>query len=146
MRIAKCLFALTALAVVMTTGCSGPEKKLGRGISNTMEPVRMGELRRSVEQTALWDSPEAAYTTGFVRGLNNTLARTGLGIYEIVTFPFPSYEPVLTHKIPAKPRYPGTYRPNLIEDQTFSPDTSLGFAGGDVAPFIPGSRFRIFDN
>jgi hypothetical protein len=27
----------------------------------------------------------------------------------------------------------------------FATDTNLGFSGGDVAPFIPGSRFRIFD-
>jgi hypothetical protein len=26
-----------------------------------------------------------------------------------------------------------------------SPDTSLGFSGGDIIPFIPGSRFHIFD-
>jgi len=26
------------------------------------------------------------------------------------------------------------------------PDTALGFSGGDLAPMIPGSRFRIFDN
>jgi hypothetical protein len=26
-----------------------------------------------------------------------------------------------------------------------SPDTALGFGGGDLMPFIPGSRFHIFD-
>jgi hypothetical protein len=28
----------------------------------------------------------------------------------------------------------------------FDTDTYMGFSGGDVAPFIPGSRFRVFDN
>ena len=28
----------------------------------------------------------------------------------------------------------------------FDTDTYTGFSGGDVAPFIPGSRFRVFDN
>jgi hypothetical protein len=27
----------------------------------------------------------------------------------------------------------------------FETDINLGFSGGDVAPIIPGSRFRIFD-
>lgn len=146
MRITKSLMAVAALAVLIGAGCAGPEKKLGRGINNLTEPLRMGELRRTVEQTAFFDSPESAYTTGFIRGMNRTVARTGIGLYEVLTFPFPSYEPVLTHKFSARPVYPDTYRPNLIEDQTFAPDTSLGFAGGDVVPFIPGSRFRVFDN
>ncbi|MCX8157466.1 MAG: exosortase system-associated protein, TIGR04073 family [Verrucomicrobiae bacterium] len=141
-----CWLGLAILVAGLGAGCAGPEKKLGRGMNNATEFLRLGELRRSVEQTALFDSPESAYTTGFIRGMNRTLARTGIGIYEIITFPFPSYEPVLTHKFSAKPVYPDTYRPNLIEDQTFAPDTSLGFAGGDVIPFVPGSRFRVFDN
>jgi putative exosortase-associated protein (TIGR04073 family) len=138
--------SLLALAGLLGAGCAGPEKKLGRGLNNTTELLRMGELRRTVEQTAMWHGPETAYTTGFLRGMNRTLARTGIGLYEVLTFPFPSYEPVMTHKFSPNPVYPDTYRPNLIEDQTFAPDTNLGFAGGDVIPFVPGSRFRIFDN
>ncbi len=133
-------------AIIIASGCSGPEKKLGRGITNVTEFARMGEIRRSVEQTALWEGTDSAYTTGFIRGFNRSVARTLIGAYEIVTFPFPSYGPVFTNKISPHPVYPDSYKPNLIEDQTFAPDTSLGFAGGDVAPFIPGSRFRIFDN
>ena len=45
--------ALAALAAVFTSGCAGPEQKLGRGLSNTFEIARMGEMRRSVEQTAI---------------------------------------------------------------------------------------------
>jgi hypothetical protein len=41
--------------------------------------------------------------------------------------------------------YPDSYTPKLIADPTFGPDGALGFSGGDVAPMIPGSRFRIFD-
>ena len=139
-----CLAVLVVLAGM--TGCAGPEKKLGRGIRNFTEIGRMGEMNREIEQTALWEEPETAYTTGAIRGLNKSLLRTGLGLYEIATFPFPSYEPKLTHKVKPGVLYPDSYRPNLIEDSIFSPDTSLGFAGGDVAPFVPGSRFRIFDN
>ena len=154
----------------MMCGCAGPENKLGRGINNSMEFVRMGELRRSMEQTALWDSPSRAYTTGLIRGFNRSLVRTGLGIYEIATFPLPPYKPLLTPKgwpdynlypdpsirtttypygglkLPGEPVYPDNYKPNIISDAVFATDTSLGYSGGDVFPLIPGSRFRIFDN
>lgn len=141
----KMLCALVG-AMIIIVGCAGPEKKLGRGITNVTEFARMGEIRRSVEQTALWEGTDSAYTTGFIRGFNRSVARTLIGAYEIVTFPFPSYGPIFTNTISPNPVYPDSYKPNLIEDQTFAPDTSLGFAGGDVAPFIPGSRFRVFDN
>ncbi|HON09091.1 MAG TPA: exosortase system-associated protein, TIGR04073 family [Verrucomicrobiota bacterium] len=141
----KMLCALIG-AMIIIVGCAGPEKKLGRGITNVTEFARMGEIRRSVEQTALWEGTDSAYTTGFIRGFNRSVARTLIGAYEIVTFPFPSYGPIFTNTISPNPVYPDSYKPNLIEDQTFAPDTSLGFAGGDVAPFIPGSRFRVFDN
>jgi len=136
------LAALGGLAV----GCAGPERKLGRGLSNTQEALRWGELRRTVEQTAVLDSPDAAYTTGVVRGFNRSLARIGLGLYEIATFPLPSYDPIWTSHLAPQPVYPDNYKPNLIHDPLFDTDTALGFSGGDVAPILPGSRFRIFDN
>jgi putative exosortase-associated protein (TIGR04073 family) len=138
---------LAAIAVLGTlaTGCANVEKKLGRGMRNSYEVVRMGEMRRSVEQTALFDGPEIGYTTGFVRGFNRTLARTGVGIYEVVTSPFPPYGPIWTSYLSPEPVYPDSYRPGLIEDSTFATDTMLGFSGGDIAPFIPGSRFKVFD-
>ncbi|HEY5910969.1 MAG TPA: exosortase system-associated protein, TIGR04073 family, partial [Verrucomicrobiae bacterium] len=136
-------------AVVITgalvSGCANTEKKFGRGMTNFMEPIRMGEVRRSMEQTALVDGADAAYTTGFFRGLNRTLARTGLGLYEMVTCPIPPYDPQFTYYLAPSPVYPDSYKPSLVEDSSFSTDTNLGFAGGDVAPMVPGSRFRIFD-
>jgi putative exosortase-associated protein (TIGR04073 family) len=139
------LFGALAIIATLSSGCANTEKKFGRGMANLFEPIRLGEIRRSMEQTAVYDGPSAAYTMGFMRGLNRTLARTGVGIYEIVTAPIPPYDPVLTHYLAAKPVYPDSYKPGLVEDSTFSTDTNLGFAGGDVAPIIPGSRFRIFD-
>jgi putative exosortase-associated protein (TIGR04073 family) len=139
------LLAAVVLSGAILSGCASAERKLGRGMSNTFEVVRLGEMRRTVEQTALFESPETAYTTGVIKGLNRTLARTGVGIYEIVTFPLPPYEPVLTSYLSPGPVYPDSYRPGLIEGSTFSTDTSIGFAGGDIAQMIPGSRFHIFD-
>ena len=139
------LLAAVALAAAMTAGCAGPEHKMGRGLSNTFEIVRMGEMRRTMEQTALVHSPEEAYSRGFFSGLHRTLARTGIGIYEVVTFPIPPYHPVATDYLAPNPVYPDNYTPTLLEDSMFATDTNLGFSDGDVAPWLPGCRFRIFD-
>ena len=135
--------AVATLAIAsFATGCAGPEQKLGRGIGNVTEFARLGEIRRSMEQTALWEGTDKAYTTGVIRGVNRSLARTGVGLYEIVTFPFPTYDAIF---LPTEPVYPDSYTPNFIADPTFGPDAALGFSGGDIAPMIPGSRFRVFD-
>ena len=139
------LLAALALTGLMGTGCANVENKLGRGMSNTMEIVRLGEMRRTVEQTALWEGADTAYTTGFIRGLNRSLARTGIGIYEVITAPFPSYDPIFTDTFAPGPVYPDNYKPAMVADSMTASDTYLGFSGGDVAPWIPGSRFRVFD-
>ena len=150
MRNVISLLALTALVALVTSGCKGPEQKLGRGISNTLEITRFGEMRRSIEQTGVFESPSAGYTVGAVRGLNRTLARTGLGLFEIATFPIPmpgkGYRPICTHYLPPGPAYPDSYKPGLIEGSTFETDTYVGMSGGDVAPFVPGSRFKVLEN
>ena len=161
MRIAVLLSAVAAAALF--AGCAGPEAKLGRGLNNMTEFGRLGEVRRSMEQTSLWDGPEATPTTGFLRGLNRSFARTGIGIYEVVTFPIPPYKPVLAPRhglypdpsvtvagnkkwgglrLPEKPVHPTTYKPGVLTDSMFEPDSNLGFSSGDPFPRIPGSRFR----
>ena len=145
------LVAAAALLGLLAVGCAGPEQKLGRGINNATEFARMGELRRSVEQTALFDGAPTAYTTGFFRGIDRSLVRTMVGAFEIATFPIPSYDPYLKPGCPLMPDasvdpvFPDSYTPHLISDTTFEPDAALGFSGGDIVPFIPGSRFRVFD-
>ena len=145
MRKTLSLLALVALVATLGTGCANTEKKFGRGMRNTFEIVRLGEFRRTVEQTALFNGPEYGYTTGFIRGINRTLARTGVGIYEIVTAPIPPYDPVATNYLTPEPVYPDNFSPGLVEDSLFATDTNLGFSGGEIFPFIPNSRFRIFD-
>jgi len=137
---------VVTLAALLTSGCAGPEQKLGRGMNNFYEIVRMGEMRRSIEQTAVLESPDAGYTTGVVRGFDRSLARAGLGVFEIVTFPLPPYGPMFTSHFKPEPVYPESYKPGLVSDSLFDTDTYTGFTGGDVAPFLPGSRFKIFDN
>jgi len=137
--------AAVALVGVLASGCAGAQKKFGRGASNMAEFARLGEIQRSMEQTALFEEPGHNFTLGFVRGFTKSLARTGLGVYEVVTAPIPPYEPSCTDYLTPYCVYPAGYRPGLIADSMFSTDSNLGFSGGDVAPFIPGSRFKIFD-
>ena len=122
-------------------------------MGNLFEVARLGEWRRSVEQSAVFESPDQGYTAGSVTGLNRTLARTGLGVWEIVTFPLPNhsdtannYGPICTSYLTPNPPYPASYKPGLMSGSTFDTDTYTGFSGGDVAPFVPGSRFKIFEN
>ena len=137
---------MVAALAVLAVGCAKTEQKLGRGVRNALEFARFGEMRRSVEQTALFEGPQKAYSTGIVKGFNRTMARTGVGIYEIVTCPFPPYDPVFTNYLSADPVQPDCFTETTIADSTLSPDTNLGFSGGEVFPMLPGSRFRIFEN
>jgi putative exosortase-associated protein (TIGR04073 family) len=137
---------VVTVATLLTSGCAGPEAKLGRGMSNFSEIVRRGEMRRSMEQTAVFDSPDVGYTYGYIRGFDRSMARTGLGLFEIVTFPLPPYHPIFTKYLAPQPVYPDNYTPGLLSDSMFDTDTYIGFSGGDVAPFVPGSRFKVFDN
>ena len=133
--------AVAALAPMFLTGCA--EQKLGRGISNTWEIVRWGELRRSIEQEAVFPTPgNGAY--GVVKGIDRSLCRTGLGVYEIVTFPFPPYHPIWTNYLTPDPAFPASYEPGLMSDALLYTDTYTGFSGGDVMPLVPGSRFTVF--
>lgn len=148
MRVTYSAVISAIAASLLAVGCAGPERKLGRGLNNMTEFARGGELNRSIEQSAVFDGPEVGYTTGFIHGVDRSVKRTFVGIYEVLTFPIPNhlgkdYGPVM---LPENPVYPDSYRPNMIADTIVSPDAALGFGGGDIAPFSPGSRFRIFDN
>jgi putative exosortase-associated protein (TIGR04073 family) len=146
MRVPTLTLVSLAVGALLAAGCAKTERKLGRGVRNLTEFARLGEIRKSVEETALFDSPDMAYTTGFVKGFNKSLVRTGVGVYEILTAPFPPYDPVFTNYIPEHPQYPASYKPGMLADPMVGPDTHLGFSGGEIAPMVPGSRFRIFDD
>lgn len=146
MRNVKHLLAVAALAALFTAGCAGPEQKLGRGISNTVAIVNLGEINRGVEQSAVLGTPGTGYATGFIHGFDQSMKRLGLGVYEVVSFPFPPYQPVLTKYVPPSPQFPDSYHPGLVDGATFQTDTYFGFSGGDVAPMVPGSRFAVFPN
>lgn len=73
-----------------------PFTKLGRGVANTL--TGWVELPKNIYNTSVQDNAFAGLTLGLARGAGMTLVRTGAGIYEIATFPFPlpqDYRPVL---------------------------------------------------
>src|SRR5271170_2797176 len=116
----KAFHFLSLIAVAgLFSGCVGPEQKLGRGMSNLVEFARMGELRRSMEQSAIFDnSGTGGVTTGIIHGIDRSFARTGAGLYEVLTFPIPNnlrgdYTPIFH---PADPVYPDSYKPDWITD------------------------------
>jgi putative exosortase-associated protein (TIGR04073 family) len=146
MRKTFSFLAVIAVAGILVTGCANTERKLGRGLCNTFELFRLGEYQRSVEQTGLFGGSDEVYPTGVVTGINRTLARTGIGLYEIVTCPLPPYGPVCTDYLTPGPVFPDSFKPLLPENQAFATDANLGFSGGEVARWVPGARFRIFDS
>jgi len=147
----KKVFSFFSMIVVagLVAGCEGPEHKFSRGLNNMVEFARLGEMQRSIEQASIFDySGYGGFTDGVFHGINRSFLRTGAGIYEVLTFPIPNgrygdYGPIFH---PADPVYPDSYRPDWLADTMMQPDAALGFAGGDVAPWVPGSRFHIFDN
>lgn len=162
MRISPSLLATVSAVALFAMGCGGMERKLGRGVNNMMEFTRGGEFRRSVEQTALFEGPDIGYTTGAIRGINRTFIRTMMGLSEVLTFPIPTptydaykfpnkwlrdpYTRITPDQFTDMTVHPENFRPGLFADQIFATDTAIGFSGGEVLPFLPGSRFRVFDH
>jgi putative exosortase-associated protein (TIGR04073 family) len=140
------LMGSLAVLAILVAGCSSMEQKMGRGIANTTEIVRLGEMNRSIEQGGLFNGPDVGIATGVAHGFDRTIARTAVGVYEIVTFPLPPYRPVFTNYLNPRPQFPDTYKPSKWATPVFDTDHSMGFSGGDIAPWFPGSRFRVFDN
>jgi len=76
----------------------GPGAKLGRGISNFAYGIC--ELPVCISDAIDTRGDSAAFGWGVVRGLNRSFYRAAGGIYDICTFPFPTYQ----HSF--KPIYP----------------------------------------
>jgi hypothetical protein len=140
------LFAAVVIAGALASGCASTQKKLALGMTNLGEVLRWGDLRRSMEQNAVFSPvPNAGgYTAGMSEGLPRSLGRIGIGAFQVVTCPIP-WEPGFTTYVATRPVYPDSYTPGLVEDALFSTDVNLGFSGGDAYPMFPGSRFRVFD-
>jgi len=73
----------------------GPTRKLGRGLGNIL--FGSTEIFDSMSDVNNSEGNSAAFSYGLVRGLGRTFARLGYGVFETLTFPFPTNH--------------GTYRP-----------------------------------
>ena len=92
------LHVFAAVIMTATTVCfaSDPFTKLGRGVANTL--TGWVELPKNIYNTSVEDNAFTGMTLGLAKGAGMTLVRTGAGIYEIATFPFPlpeDYRPIL---------------------------------------------------
>ena len=82
----------------LTTTCFAQDmgKKLVRGLANIL--TGWVELPKNIYDTSIEDNIFSGLTVGLVKGIGMAIVRTGAGVYETVTFPFPipeDYAPVL---------------------------------------------------
>ena len=81
-------------------------EKAVRGLANAGLGLGV-ELPKTIYYDTLEDGPLYGLTVGVLEGLSWGIARTLVGVYEVVTFPFPApegYRPIFT---PAYPYQPG---------------------------------------
>ncbi len=94
--LAIAIVMVMVLALATASYAQDPAKKLGRGLANIL--TGWIELPKNIYDTSVEDNPLAGLTIGLAKGIGMTIVRTGAGIYEVVTFPFPipeDYGPVL---------------------------------------------------
>ena len=87
---------ILALAVATVCFAQDPFTKLGRGVANTL--TGWVEIPKNIYKTSVDENAFAGVTLGLAKGAGMTIVRTGAGIYEIATFPFPlpeNYKPIL---------------------------------------------------
>ena len=82
----------------LATNCfaQDPAKKLYRGVANIV--TGWIELPKNIYDTSVEDNLFSGLTIGLAKGIGMAIVRTGAGVYETVTFPFPvpeDYAPVL---------------------------------------------------
>jgi len=96
----KGFIIVVALLMVfsLTTTCFAQDmgKKLTRGLANIV--TGWVELPKNIYDTSVEDNIFSGLTVGLVKGIGMAIVRTGAGVYETITFPFPipeDYAPVL---------------------------------------------------
>ena len=98
--VTKGVIVFLAVVVVLNicTACYAQNalKKLGRGVANII--TGWIEIPKNVYDTSQEENILMGLTVGLAKGLGMSVIRTGVGIYDTVTFPFPvpeDYEPLL---------------------------------------------------
>src|SRR5882757_5999054 len=97
-------FAISSFADIQDPPANdyGPTRKLGRGLSNLVFGI--AELPVTIAKINEREGNSAAAGYGIVRGLGRSGARMGSGLFEFLTFPFPTnrrtYYPLLRSDVP----------------------------------------------
>lgn len=97
-------FAISSLADIQDPPANdyGATRKLGRGLSNLVFGI--AELPTTIAKVNEREGNSAAAGYGVVRGLGRSGMRIGSGLFEFLTFPFPTnhrtYYPLLRSDIP----------------------------------------------
>ena len=86
------------LFLLSSTVCfaQDPMTKLGRGVANSL--TGWAELPKNVYDTSVQENAFVGATLGLARGVGMAIVRTGAGLLEVVSFPFPApedYKPIL---------------------------------------------------
>ena len=109
MKSLLCSLLLTACAVSVAhadiqappISNQGPTRKLGRGLSNVLFAIT--DWQQSIAE-ANDNEGNSSVAFGFVKGAGRFFTRTGIGLYEMATFPFPlnkgKYTPILHNDVP----------------------------------------------
>lgn len=89
---------MMVLMLSISSACFAQDafSKLGRGVANVL--TGWVEIPKNIYSTSLEDNALAGATLGLAKGAGMTIVRTGAGIFEVATFPFPlpeGYKPIL---------------------------------------------------
>ncbi len=90
------LVVIGLLSVSSPSYAQGSMNKLGRGVVNTL--TGWLEIPKGIVDESKASNVFTGLTVGTIKGLGLGLVRTGAGIYEALTFPFPipeGYAPIV---------------------------------------------------
>ncbi len=90
------LIVAILLAMCVQAHAQDPARKLGRGIANVL--TGWVEIPKNIYETSIEENVIIGLTLGLAKGIGMCIVRTGAGVYEIMTFPFPipeDYMPVM---------------------------------------------------
>ena len=82
------IISLFILTFVTSAFCDDPATRLGRGLANILtSPLELPAQSSKVNNS---DGPFAGLTVGVLKGLQMTVTRAAVGVYEVATFMLPS--------------------------------------------------------
>jgi len=92
-QIAILMTGILIFGVAAPAYAVGPLEKLGRGLTNTATGFL--EVLKNIHEVSIENDPVTGLVWGSTKGSAFAVGRTGVGVYEVTTFVFPKYEPIL---------------------------------------------------